>query len=221
MKSWHRFIWLSLCGLALSACTGASLQISQHAKGPGLQTTGKPGAENEAQKSDCEKLEDPGNWGQFHGKVRVEFDDNGRDMVLLEDFKYTDPKQTTWRAPKGSRINGASIPQTFWAVIGGPFEGKYRDASVIHDVACAEKSQPWKDVHRTFYYGMRCRGVPEGKAKTMYFAVYRFGPRRGLGAIKAAMGMGPDAKSFTAKKVEEWCDSCNPTLEEIEKGATP
>src|SRR5229473_500744 len=71
----------------------------------------------------------------------------------------------------------ASIPRAFWSVIGGPLEGQYRNASVFHDVACDQKSQPWKTVHRMFYNAMRWSGVYEIKAKIMYYAVYNFGPR--------------------------------------------
>ena len=45
-------------------------------------------------------------------------------------------KKKTWTAPKGAKVDGASIPQLFWTPIGGPFEGKYRYASVIHDTEC-------------------------------------------------------------------------------------
>ncbi len=169
-------------------------------------------------------------WGSFSGRVRAEFDDNGRDMILLDDFHYTDPRQVVWSAPKGSRVNGASIPRAFWSVIGGPFEGRYRDASVIHDVACVEKSRPWREVHRAFYHGMRCRGVPERKAKTMYYAVFRFGPRWGPGARDGrapttSLGTGPESFSAVTppqgpsspEEVEAWIESENPTLEEIER----
>ena len=98
-------------------------------------------------------------------------------MTLLEDFSYLDPGQKRWDAPKQSVVNGASIPQAFWSVIGGPFEGKYRNASVVHDVACEKMSENWQDVHRMFYEACRCGGVDESKAKLMYWAVYHFGPR--------------------------------------------
>jgi len=80
--------------------------------------------------------------------------------------------------PGSQRLLGiASIPRLAWTIIGGPFEGLYRDASVIHDVACVEKSRPWLQVHRTFYLAMLASGVTTVKAKVMYAAVYHFGPR--------------------------------------------
>ena len=98
-------------------------------------------------------------------------------MRLLEQFSFIDPNSTEWVAPAGSIVDGASIPQLAWSLIGGPFEGKYRNASVIHDVACGQKARPWELVHETFYFAMLASGVSIWKAKTMYAAVYHFGPR--------------------------------------------
>lgn len=116
-------------------------------------------------------------FGSFVGKVIASWNPDGRTMVLAEPFAYIDPAGMRWDAPAGSTIDGASIPQLAWSIIGGPFEGKYRDSSVIHDVACVEKRRPWKSVHYTFYTGMLASGVGGAKAKIMYGAVYHFGPR--------------------------------------------
>ncbi len=117
------------------------------------------------------------NYGSFIGRVVAEWGADGRTMTLMEPFAYIDPTNHRWEAPSGSKIDGASIPQIAWSLIGGPFEGKYRAASVIHDVACAEKTRYWRDVHRAFYTGMLASGVDVTKAKIMYAAVYHFGPR--------------------------------------------
>ncbi len=81
-------------------------------------------------------------FGLFVGSVSAKWLDDGRRMELIEPFSYLAPNNVTWNAPKGSIVDGASIPQIAWSVIGGPFEGKYRPASVIHDVACDQKSRP-------------------------------------------------------------------------------
>ena len=118
-----------------------------------------------------------GAFGRFEGEVVASWTDNGRDMVLREPFLYIDSANRQWVAPAGSVVNGASIPAAFWSLIGGPFEGKYRNASVVHDVGCDEMTASWEDVHWMFYEACRCAGVDEFKAKTMYYAVYHFGPR--------------------------------------------
>ncbi|HYN81189.1 MAG TPA: DUF1353 domain-containing protein [Gemmatimonadaceae bacterium] len=116
-------------------------------------------------------------WGKFEGALQTEWLSNGRDMKLLAAFAYVDQASMRWAAPTGSIVNGASIPQPFWSFIGGPFEGKYRNASVVHDVACDRRDKPWKDVHRMFYNASRLGGVGLVSGKVMYFAVYHWGPR--------------------------------------------
>lgn len=116
-------------------------------------------------------------WGSFSGSVEVKWLPDGRRMELLKSFQYTDPASAVWDAPQGWIVDGASIPRLAWSIIGGPFEGKYREASVIHDVACDKKERMWQQVHKTFYTAMLASDVDPIKAKIMYAAVYYFGPR--------------------------------------------
>ena len=124
-----------------------------------------------------EQAETDGNWGRFEGRVVAEWLDDGRDMRLVEPFAYVDAADTHWLAPADSVVNGASIPRAFWSVIGGPFAGRFRNASVVHDVACVVRTQGWWEVHRMFYEACRCADAPLLKSKIMYYAVYHFGPR--------------------------------------------
>lgn len=119
----------------------------------------------------------PSSYGRFEGDVIAVWDQDGRNMTLRDDFAYIDAQGRRWLAPANSVINGASIPQGFWTFIGGPFEGRYRNASVVHDVECHEMQRPWEEVHQMFYEACLCGGVDETQAKMMYYAVYHFGPR--------------------------------------------
>jgi uncharacterized membrane protein YgcG len=116
-------------------------------------------------------------FGRYIGTVQTEWIEPDRKMRLLAPFTYVDPNGVTWTAPAGWVIDGASIPIFAWSIIGGPYNGKYRNASVIHDVACDQKAQPWESVHEAFYYAMLASGVEPWRAKVMYAAVYHFGPR--------------------------------------------
>ncbi|MBU6222541.1 MAG: DUF1353 domain-containing protein [Planctomycetes bacterium] len=116
-------------------------------------------------------------WGRFVGDVVAKWEADGRDMTLVEPFAYVDPHDARWDAPAGAVVNGASIPRAFWSLIGGPFEGRFRNASVVHDVACVVRDRPWQEAHRMFHDACRCGGVGAAKAATMYYAVYQFGPR--------------------------------------------
>jgi hypothetical protein len=149
-------------------------------------------------------------------------------MQLKEDFAYQDPKQHIWLAPKDSVIDGASIPRVFWSLIGGPFEGKYRNASVIHDVACVERKMASDAVHEMFYAACRCGGVSEAQAKAMYFAVSHWGPTWKMvfetkivkgATVATARGVDvQEAKNPTqgeAEQVFKYFEINNPTLDEI------
>lgn len=95
---------------------------------------------------------------------------------LSNNFSFDDPNGLKWDVPAGEKVDGASIPQAFWSIIGGPFEGPYLKASIIHDYYCVKQNRTAHDTHRNFYYGMRANGVPEWKAKAMYWAVATYGP---------------------------------------------
>ena len=117
-------------------------------------------------------------FGKFDGNPQTEWNVDGRTMRLLKNFTYEDPKGDKWVAPAGSTVDGASIPRMFWALIGGPFEGEYRNASIVHDTECTEPyKHDWRAVHRMFYFACRAGGSRLVKAKIMFAAVYHFGPR--------------------------------------------
>src|SRR3569832_354694 len=120
-----------------------------------------------------------GSFGRFFGSVFVVWFEPDRNMKLLEDFSYIDFLEHLWLAPQGSLIDGASIPRILWSLVGSPFTGEYRNASVVHDIACVVRDRPWKEVHRMFYNACRCGGVSEMTAKIMFAAVFHFGPRWG------------------------------------------
>jgi hypothetical protein len=114
--------------------------------------------------------------GEYRGKVVAEWLGDGRKMQLREPFEYIDPEKRRWQVPSGTVVDGASIPQVFWSIMGGPFEGLYRNASVIHDYYCDARTRTFEDVHRVFYNAMLTSGVGERTAWLMYKAVQKFGP---------------------------------------------
>lgn len=117
-------------------------------------------------------------FGEFLDSLRGGFREaNPRPIFRLEtDFRFRDPNGLMWTAPAGIEVDGASIPQVFWSVIGGPFDGPYLNGSVIHDHYCRTKERTAHDTHRSFYYAMRASQVPEWKAALMHWVVSTFGP---------------------------------------------
>ena len=172
-------------------------------------------------------------WGYYSGEPVTKWNPDGRTMTLLTELRYTDPHGEVWVAPIGSVVDGASIPRYLWSVMGGPFEGKYRNASVLHDVAYGEHNRPWWDCDRMFYNAMRCSGVSVGEAKTMYYALYKFGrhwkfpikrgkPVKYEGELVARGEQIPRAIPVNPEQINEardWISNTDPTLEQIEQRA--
>jgi len=130
-------------------------------------------------------------YGYFPDRPQLEWLDDGRLMQLLRDFNYFDPSNMKWTAPQGAKTDGASIPPVFWLFVGGPFEGQYRNAAIVHDTECDAKIHEWKAVHRMFYNASRAGGVGWIKASLMYAAVYAFGPRWKVVKPVPALGVTP------------------------------
>jgi len=141
----------------------------------------------------------------------VEWLGDGRNMRLKRSFGYVDPNDCEWPVPSETVVNGASIPQVFWSLIGGPFEGPYRDASVVHDYYCDVRTRSWQGTHRVFYDAMLCSGVGGLRAKTLYYAVYRFGPRWTMGpaAVVEAFGVAGSGKSVPTSVPVEAFDAAS------------
>lgn len=163
--------------------------------------------------------------GDCSSKIQLEMNADGRTMTVLKQADYIDPSNVHWIAPANAKVDGASIPQAFWSVSGGPFEGLYRYASVFHDVACNERNHTWQSTHQMFYDAMKCSGVGEAKAKVMFFAVWAFGPRwrppvRG-GGIPRKLTVSPEALPNQAdvKEIEKWIRRENPGLQRLEEVA--
>lgn len=167
------------------------------------------------------KVARAGSWGRYSGPIETRWEDDGITMVLLNELRYTDPYGVVWVAPAGSRVNGASIPRGFWSMIGGPFDGKYRNASVLHDVAYEQQTRPWQEVDRMFYNAMRCSGVGALTAKTMYYALVRHGrhwkhPRDRTPEVQPSGG----PASGSVDDIQKWIEANDPSLEQIEVTAS-
>jgi hypothetical protein len=115
--------------------------------------------------------------GRYIGTVVTEWLPDSRRMKLVQPFEFIDTLGRRWPVPSGTVVDGASIPQVFWSLIGGPFEGRYRGPSVIHDYFCEIRTRPSSVVHRNFHEGMLVSGVRASLALLMYKAVDAFGPQ--------------------------------------------
>jgi len=143
---------------------------------------------------------------------------DGRKASLLAPLTYHQHAGPDWPAQVGAVVDGASIPRIFWTLIGGPFEGRYREASIIHDVHCASQFRSSRETHRMFYEAMRCSGVGEIKAKIMYYAVARFGPQWDVQRAEANLRqrVATDADALTLVADAEAIFAHGLTLDEID-----
>lgn len=205
-----------IIALALSACGGGNKQP------PWLAGATRPNDK----------------WGSYSSLPETRWNQDGRSMTLLNELRYTDPKGVVWIAPAGSEVDGASIPRSLWTFMGGPFEGKYRNASVLHDVAYDKRDRPWTDVDRMFYNAMRCSGVGAVEAGTMYYALLKFGHHWKVEIKKAKklskkerMALARPAEPVEIQRAEpvdrvsveqarDWIRSAEPTAQQIEQRAS-
>jgi len=164
-------------------------------------------------------------WGHYSGYVEARWENDGRTMTLLDELRYTDPDGKVWIAPAGSVVDGASIPRSLWSLMGGPFEGKYRNASVLHDVSYDQKTRPWSECDRMFYNAMRCSGVGAVEAGTMYYALRKFGHHwKALKAEPVKVGQEIVARAEPVDQgdinaTRDWIRASTPNLQQIEQRA--
>lgn len=115
--------------------------------------------------------------GTFSGEPRTlwltEADDD-RTMRVIELFTFTDPSDAVWDAPVDSLIDGASIPRPLWTLVGSPYTGDYRRASIVHDIACDRAGSDTKKrraADRMFYRACRAGDCSIAQSIILYLGV--------------------------------------------------
>jgi len=101
--------------------------------------------------------------------------DSPRDMRVIEPISFIDKSGKSWDVPEGAIINGASIPKFAQPIIGTPYIGKYRRASVIHDYYYETREYEKDITDDMFYEAMIFDGVPHIKAHAMLLALQTSG----------------------------------------------
>jgi hypothetical protein len=116
--------------------------------------------------------------GTFSGEPQTQWltENNSPDrkMRLLTNFSFTDPSGTTWTTPKDYEVDGASIPRALWTLVGSPYTGDYRRASIVHDKACDDATGDAgarRKADRMFYHACRAGGCSIEEATLLYVGV--------------------------------------------------
>lgn len=144
------------------------------------------------------------NHGTFSGDPRTRWKTEpnkpDRIMVLLDGFTFTDPKGKLWSAPEGAEIDGASIPRALWTVVGSPYTGDYRRASIVHDIAggAAQGDAAHRKADKMFYHACRAGGCSVREAIILYLGV-RIGSILNKVAIWSDPSVSDGEASFTSR----------------------
>lgn len=115
--------------------------------------------------------------GSFSGEPRTDWltqrKSADRDMVVVADFWFDDPRGRRWLAPAASKVDGASIPRALWSVVGSPYTGDYRRAAIVHDVTSRGKLTPARRLaaDQMFYHACRAGGCGRVEATILYVGV--------------------------------------------------
>ena len=152
-----------------------------------------------------------------HGKFSADpqttwLTERGADrlMQLLQDFTFTDPDGKKWITPKGHRVDGASIPRPLWALVGSPYTGNYRRASIVHDKACEDSARNPKArraADRMFYHACRAGGCTVRETWILFLGV-RIGaldeavPSWGMGILAAKRARPRTSMAPAERKLE-------------------
>ena len=95
-----------------------------------------------------------------------------RHIRVLKPFWYRDWQGKQRDAPAGTIVDGATIPQALWTLVGSPYTGDYRRASIVHDVACVGATpQQRRAADKMFFQACRDSGCNVAQAIIVYTGV--------------------------------------------------
>ena len=110
---------------------------------------------------------------QFTGTVELKEVD-GSNWSLLNDFSYENDKYLI-TCKSGFVTDGASIPKSFWSIVGCPLEGDLLSGAIIHDGLYTKMSLPRDVCDELLKEMLEFSGVSEVRADLIYVAVREWG----------------------------------------------
>jgi len=122
---------------------------------------------------------DVANNGSFEGRVVVEWLDDPfvPTMRLVEPFEFHQSNGKVWNVPVGHIVKGRGMPPLFRDLVGQPFNGGFRKASIVYDHATQAMKEPWDEAQRMFLEASLAEGVTQSEAKAMYMLLRAQGSR--------------------------------------------
>lgn len=104
------------------------------------------------------------------------FDPGHTEFILVADFNYIDASGFVWRIPSGTVVAGAALPKSVWSVIGGPWSGKYRKASILLEYLAETRITTSERTYELYLEAMLNSGVEKNTALFLYYAARTGGP---------------------------------------------
>ena len=114
---------------------------------------------------------------RWESEIDVRFLEDGHLVEVLDSVVFIDSRGFDWRVFAGTKVDGSSIPRLLRSIVGTPFVGKHRKASVPHDLYCRIRTQPCSFTHYMYYEACIVSGCSGSEARRKYWAIRRFGPR--------------------------------------------
>lgn len=90
---------------------------------------------------------------------------------------WVDDQGVAHEVPTGFIMDGASIPQALWSVIGHPMTPEFVYPAGKHDYDCVAKREPHRVVHARFGEMLKAEKVGRIRRSLMTAAVQLFGPK--------------------------------------------
>ena len=190
----------------LLACLASTLVIT------GVPVTGTSGAEQ----------------GGFEGRVVVEWLDDAfvPSVRTVEDFGFRQTKGKFWKVARGQVFNGKGMPPLFSDMVGSPYEGSFRKASMVYESATQRMTEKWDEAQRMFFEASVAEGVAPQDAKVMYLLLALQGSRwevagssRCFGSCHGVSGpleWRPVVDEARAGELVKWVRAADPKLDEID-----
>lgn len=100
--------------------------------------------------------------------------DDDRKMMLIKEFWFEDRSGHKWITPAEYLVDGASIPRPLWSLVGSPYTGQYRRASIVHDKACDDAvgdDDARRAADRMFFEACRAGGCNISQSMILYVGV--------------------------------------------------
>jgi hypothetical protein len=169
-------------------------------------------------------------YGSFEGTVVVEWLDDPfvPTMRLVQPFEFQQAKGTVWQVPEGHIVKGRGMPPLLRLLIGQPFYGGFRKASIVYDHATQEMKRPWDEAQLMFLEASMAEGIVPSEAKAMYLLLRAQGSRWEIPASRCYGSCHGKTEPLLWRPVVDeavvndllgWVRRDNPSLLEIEQFA--